>query len=408
MTAPIHDFIKHTIGGGWGAETSGPDDQPVRIIRGADFPDVQLRDVSNLPLRYEPVSKISRRALRSGDIVLETSGGTANRPTGRTVLITAGMVANATATLIPASFCRLVRIDETMYSPEFVYYALQCLYDDGGTWEYQNQSTGISNFQFEVFRKRYRLPSIDREDQNLIAEVLGALDDKIAVNTGLARKADDLASARFSQEIRQVPKSSLTFSDLAKVSGGGTPSTKIPNYWGGNVEWATPTDITALSGPYLEATSRRISAEGLRACSSELFQPGAILMTSRATIGAFAIAQVPTAVNQGFIVVEPHDVALRYWLFHEMRSRVDEFVAYANGATFLELSRGNFKSFLVRLADLDVMAQFGREAKALHSSARAALRENAQLAATRDALIPQLMSGKLRVKDAEKVLENVL
>jgi type I restriction enzyme S subunit len=131
-------------------------------------------------------------------------------------------------------------------------------------------------------------------------------------------------------------------------------------------------------------------------------------MTSRATIGAFAIAQVPMAVNQGFIVVEPNEAALRYWLFHEMRSRVDEFISLANGATFLELSRGNFKKFTVRLADFDVMAEFGRKAESLHDAASAALRENAQLAATRDALLPQLMSGKLRVKDAEKSLAGVL
>lgn len=131
-------------------------------------------------------------------------------------------------------------------------------------------------------------------------------------------------------------------------------------------------------------------------------------MTSRATIGAFALAQVPTAVNQGFIVVQPNEPSLHFWLFHEMRSRVDEFVSLANGATFLELSRGNFKKFKVRKATPEIMAGFNETAAALHGSARAALLENASLAATRDALLPQLMSGKLRVKDAEKVLEDSL
>lgn len=245
-------------------------------------------------------------------------------------------------------------------------------------------------------------------EQRAIAEVLGALDDKIAANTQLAKTSDKLADSLFRHALISATYSDETFADIAKVSGGGTPSTKKPEYWDGEVPWATPTDVTALSGPYLEKTSRTISEAGLNACSSELYPAGSILMTSRATIGAFALAQVLTAVNQGFIVVQPNDPSLRFWLFHEMRSRVDEFISLANGATFLELSRGNFKKFQVRKAAPETMAAFNETAAALHNSARAALLENHSLAATRDALLPQLMSGKLQVKDAEKVLESTL
>ncbi|MFQ4149451.1 restriction endonuclease subunit S [Arthrobacter sp. LAPM80] len=246
------------------------------------------------------------------------------------------------------------------------------------------------------------LPPI--QEQRAIAEVLGALDDKIAANTKLAETSLELTKTLFHKSILDVEFSDKSFADVAKVSGGGTPSTKVPEYWGGDTNWATPTDVTALRGPYLEATSRPITTEGLAACSSDLFQSGAILMTSRATIGAFAIAQVPTAVNQGFIVVEPNEPSMRYWLFHEMLSRVDEFISLANGATFLELSRGNFKKFKVRLAGSETMQSFEAKAIPLHSVAQNALKENSTLAATRDALLPQLMSGKLCVKDAEALV----
>ena len=267
-------------------------------------------------------------------------------------------------------------------------------------------STMLSLNQGTLGRVSLLLPSLP--EQRAIAEVLGALDDKIAANTKLARTADDLAVASFHRASRDATYTGETFADVAKVSGGGTPSTKVPDYWGGDISWATPTDITALVGPYLESTSRTITGEGLGACSSELFAPGAILMTSRATIGAFAVAQVPIAVNQGFIVVEPHDETLRYWILHDMRSRVDEFIAIANGATFLELSRGNFKKFQIRVAEREVMHSFGDRAAVLHDSARQALRENQSLAETRDTLLPELMSGRLRVKDAEKKIEEVV
>ena len=245
-------------------------------------------------------------------------------------------------------------------------------------------------------------------EQRAIAEVLGALDDKIAANNNLARLTNDLADSVFRQALLKAEFSNETFADISRVSGGGTPSTKQPEYWNGDVLWATPTDVTALMAPYLEGTSRTITEEGLSACASELYPAGTILMTSRATIGSFALTQFPTAVNQGFIVVQPTDKNLRYWIFHEMRSRVAEFTAFANGATFLELSRGNFKNFRVRQAPYDVMVKFNETAGSLHKLGRAALVENQTLSSVRDTLLPQLMSGKIRVRDAEAIVEDVL
>lgn len=255
---------------------------------------------------------------------------------------------------------------------------------------------------------RWSLAIPPLKEQRAIAEVLGALDDKIAANAKQASLADEVAVLEFRRSVSGVPMSAQTFDDVAQVGGGGTPSTKVADFWDGPIPWASPTDITKLQGPYLGQTARTISDLGLANCASPLYPLGSILMTSRATIGAFALAECPVAVNQGFIVVVPNDPLMRFWLFHEMRDRVDEFLTHANGATFLELSRGNFRRLPVRIADRAVTATFAERAAALHSSAASALRETRTLAATRDALLPALMSGKLRVLDAERILEGVV
>jgi type I restriction enzyme S subunit len=130
-------------------------------------------------------------------------------------------------------------------------------------------------------------------------------------------------------------------------------------------------------------------------------------MTSRATIGAFAVPQVPAAVNQGFIVVVPPRDELQWWLFHAMRSRVDEMLSLANGSTFLELSRKNFKSIQVSVASFDELRRFDAKVAPLHRRAAQAAQESATLKKLRDALLPKLMSGAVRVRDAEKVVEDV-
>lgn len=251
-----------------------------------------------------------------------------------------------------------------------------------------------------------RVPPI--REQRAIAEVLGALDDKIAANARMHEIADELATALWRRISSMSETSHLTYAQVAEIGGGGTPSTREPSFWGGNVRWASPTDITALDAPYLDRTSKGLTAEGLAACSSALYPARSVLMTSRATIGSFAMAMEPTAVNQGFIVARAREPLGTWWLFHEMRSRVADYVSHANGATFLELPRGRFKGLEVRWPGDEALTKFDAQAQPLHARAYSAMVENRKLAELRDALLPELMSGRLRVKDAEKSVEEVV
>ena len=263
-----------------------------------------------------------------------------------------------------------------------------------------------STSRADFYALRVKVPPF--VEQQAIAAVLGALDDKIAVNERIARTSLDLADAHFELVARNLAYSSETFGSVAEVFGGGTPRTSEPAYWDGSIAWATPSDVTGLSAPYLFTTARKITEKGLAECASQLYPPGSIFMTSRATIGAFAVPQVPTAVNQGFIVVIPRQPEMRWWLFHEMRSRVDEMRSLANGSTFLELSRKNFKAMRVRLAEPDVIARFSAQVDPLHKRAAKCVEESHVLAELRDTLLPKLMSGEIRVRDAEKAVEESL
>lgn len=335
---------------------------------------------------------LARSILKADDLLFSIAG-------------TIGRVARVAPAVLPANTNQALAIIRPDKSKVDVGYLLYCLRDKDRIQEALSlvvQSVQANLSLSELSAIEIPVPPIS--EQRAIAGVLGALDDKIAANTNLAATAEELATAEFHRRVLHVPFSDQTFADLAKVSGGGTPSTAVPEYWNGDVRWATPTDVTGLQGPYLTDTSRRISEAGLNVCASELYPAGSILMTSRATIGAFALAREPMAVNQGFIVVQPRNPDLRLWLFHEMQSRIDEFISLANGATFLELSRGNFKKFKVRLADAQVMKEFVALAKPIHEMAANALLENARLSAIRDTLLPRLLAGDLQVREAEKAL----
>ncbi|MBM6906328.1 restriction endonuclease subunit S [Collinsella tanakaei] len=166
----------------WGKEQPQDDcNVRVAVVRGADFPAIQCHGIARLPLRYEKKSKVEKASLRPGDIIIEISGGTDTRPTGRTLLVTEYLLAAYDCPIIPASFCRLMRPKADINSAYLAYW-LNDMYAKGRTWGYQNRSTGLSNFQFKVFSEFEQVFIPDSEVQRAIAFLLGSLDEKIYLN----------------------------------------------------------------------------------------------------------------------------------------------------------------------------------------------------------------------------------
>ncbi|ABU75899.1 restriction endonuclease subunit S [Cronobacter sakazakii] len=148
---PFGELLSHTIGGDWGKDES--DDKhkmPVRIIRGTDIPNIKSCQDSNVPFRYVEEKKLKTRSLNAGDIVIEVSGGSPTQPTGRSIYVTNEILKRLSLPVEPASFCRLFRPKSKELGMVLGLY-LERIYQDGKTWLYQNQSTGISNFQTKVF-----------------------------------------------------------------------------------------------------------------------------------------------------------------------------------------------------------------------------------------------------------------
>ena len=131
----------------------------------------------------------------------------------------------------------------------------------------------------------------------------------------------------------------LTLADVATIAGGGTPSRKERAYWNGDIPWATPTDVTGLSGRAISETDAMITEAGLASSSATVLPPDSLLMTTRATIGACAINRVPMATNQGFQNLVPKQstgVEFLYYLIQHHKRRLKRLAA---GSTFLELSK---------------------------------------------------------------------
>ncbi|MEM5522019.1 restriction endonuclease subunit S [Sulfitobacter sp. AS59] len=193
--------------------------------------------------------------------------------------------------------------------------------------------------------------------------------------------------------------------DLSPVVGGGTPSTKESAFWdGGTHNWATPKDLSKLSGLFLRETERQVTDAGLAKVSSGLSPVGSVLLSSRAPIGYVAIAEKPVAVNQGFIVMQPTPAFPTEFAYFWTLENLDLIKANANGSTFQEISKKNFRPLRVNHAGEDLVAKFAEVAGPMMDLIRNNEQENQTLADTRDLLLPKLMSGELRLTGAEGVV----
>ncbi len=174
--------------------------------------------------------------------------------------------------------------------------------------------------------------------------------------------------------------------EVCEIVGGGTPSRTESRYFGGSIPWATPTDVTALSDHDLMETREKITEDGLRESSAKLLPEGAVLLTSRATIGYTAIARRPMATNQGFANFICGPRVLPEYLAHWLPTRKQEMLRHAGGTTFKEISKGALKRFLIPLPPIEEQR---RIAAMLDRSARLVKLHKQAAAKTRD-LIPAL------------------
>lgn len=233
------------------------------------------------------------------------------------------------------------------------------------------------------------LPAL--REQQAIAEVLGALDDKIAANTALTATADDLMlrTFRHSPRDRTAPLSSTAAfvngrAFTKEASGTGRVVVRIAELNGG------VSGSTVFSDAIVDDT--------------HVARPGDILFAWSGSLTLRRWFLDEAIVNQHIFKVIPNSDMPTWLVFELIREKLDDFKAIAaDKATTMGHIQRHHLDQPVGLPDAEKIASMNPLMSGLWSSALNAERESLTLAATRDALLPQLMSGKLRVRDAEKI-----
>ncbi len=167
--------------------------------------------------------------------------------------------------------------------------------------------------------------------------------------------------------------------DVADIIGGGTPDTKNDSYWGGDVPWLTPKDLSGYGSRHISKGERNISYQGLTNSSAKMLPAGSVLLTSRAPIGYVAIAKNQLCTNQGFKSLVLKENADSEFFYYLLKNNVDYIQGMSSGSTFAEISGSQVKALEFKIPSLDVQKRIAGILGALDDRIDVLRRENVVL-----------------------------
>jgi type I restriction enzyme S subunit len=232
------------------------------------------------------------------------------------------------------------------------------------------------------------------EEQRGIAEVLGALDDKIAANSTLVAIGEDLAGALV-RDALGVGSQSLG-SIAAITMGSSPPGTSYNEVGKGMVFYQGVRDFGVRS-----PSNRVWTTEPVRTAEA-----GDTLVSVRAPVGRTNVATETTCLGRGLAGLRSDSPST---IYHLLRSVPEVWAPYeAEGTVFGSINKTQLDTLPVPVVEPSHASALEVRLSAIDRRVTTALDESAMLAATRDALLPLLMSGKVKVKDAESVVGDVI
>lgn len=275
--------------------------------------------------------------------------------------------------------------------------------------------------------------------QKSISDLLGSLDDKIDLNRRTNQTLEIAARALFqewfvdfgpvrakaegcqpgglSTEMAALFPDLLdeegkpegwmftSFAETVEIIGGGTPKTSVSSYWNGDIPWFSVVDAPNTSDIWVMNTEKTITERGLADCSSRLLLPGTTIISARGTVGRVALVGKPMAMNQSCYGLTGKSDTHGSYTYLMTRSLVDRLRNNAHGSVFDTITRETFSGISVMHPPKATISAFESLVQTLFERTRKNLLENTVLTELRDLLLPKLMSGEIRVKDADRLAE---
>jgi len=371
-------------------------------------PVINVRNIGYGGLRPEKIEyvpeaiceKLHRHIIKNRDIVFGRKGAVDRHL----------LVSNKQDGWMQGSDCIRIRFNCKKIDSEFISYSF--LLESHKQWmltQCSNKATMASLNQDVILRISLNIPEL--EEQKRVSSVLRTYDDLIENNRRRIQLLEESARLLYKEWFVQlrfpghehvkiidgVPEGweKTTAYEVMEVLSGGTPKTKVAEYWDGEIPFFTPKDTTDCAFTF--STEKMITEEGLSKCNSRLYPKYTLFITARGTVGKLSFAQRPMAMNQSCYALVGKEGINQQFLYCSLKASIDQFKARAGGAVFDAIVVDTFKLIPYLKPTPFLIEEFTEVVADIFDQIDHLSSMNGKLAQARDILLPRLMSGELAV-----------
>jgi type I restriction enzyme S subunit len=338
-----------------------------------------------------------------------------------------------------SSSIAILRPDPSLLDADYLYYVVT---SDSFKQQHSSYKSGsVQGYTNIPTIKCLSIPIPPLPEQKAIARILSSLDDKIELNQQMNRTLEAQARAIFKSwfvdfdpvrakmdgrqpigmdaataelfpdafeesELGMIPKGWKveTFDRIVDILNGGTPKTSVPEYWNGNIPWFSVKDTPDTSDLFVLDTERKITKLGVEKSSTQILPVGTTIITARGTVGKVALVSTEMAMNQSCFGIKGVNGYSDLFIYYQLRTLISDLQQNTHGSVFDTINRDTFKSVKAAVFTPLVAQKFDKTIESLVLKIKHNLIKNTTLSTLRDTLLPKLMSGQIRVKDAEKMV----
>ena len=259
-------------------------------------------------------------------------------------------------------------------------------------------TSGRQRVPKECFNDLKLILPTDLAEQRAIASILSSLDDKIDLlhrqNATLEKMAETLFRQWFVEEAKE-DWVRTKIGDVLDTVLGGTPSTKKPEYWDGNIPWINSGEVNNFR---ILQCSRFITELGLKKSNTKLLPVGTtVLAITGATLGQVSLLEIDTCANQSVVGIIPNGTLPKEFIFLWIKMKISEIILSETGGAQPHINKNDINETDIVIPDSDYLNKIKLTIEPLFKKITHNSFQIRTLTALRDTLLPKLMSGEVRV-----------
>jgi len=347
---------------------------------------------------------------------------------------TVGAIAQLSRPMAFNQSCYGIKARTDRATSDFIYYALRCRVEEMKRVAHGGVFNTITRDTFKLLQ--CDLPPL--AEQRAIAHILGTLDDMIELNRRMNETLEGIARAVFkswfvdfdsvrakaegrdpglpkpiadlfpdsfvNSELGEIPRGwgVESFAATIEIIGGGTPKTNVPEYWDGEIPWFSVVDAPKEFDIWVVRTEKKITQKGVENSSTRVLPKGSTIISARGTVGKIALVGIPMAMNQSCYGLRGKHNRDGSFTYFATRDLVSSLKQRAHGSVFDTITRETLAGVKIIVPPASIVEAFEQMVHPKLERMRGNLLECHALATLRDTLLPKLISGGIRVKDAER------